>query len=49
MGGYEHNDTIATHIWESLVDKETETVTAEIQGNDGKIPPLHQDCLTHAE
>ena len=29
VGGYEHNDTIATHIWESLVDKEIENMTAD--------------------
>ena len=41
MGGYKHNDSIATNIWESLVDKDTENVTADIQENHVTIPPLH--------
>ena len=43
MGGYEQNKSIATHIWESLADTNTENVTTEIQESHGTIPPLHQE------
>ena len=43
MGGYEGNESIATHIWESMVATNTENVTTQIYDNHSTIPNLHQD------
>ena len=43
MGGYGSNDSIATHIWESMV---TDIIIEQAQDEQEPIPPLHNDWLT---
>ena len=46
MGGYGSNDSIATHIWESMV---TENIVEQAHDEQQHIPPLHNDWLISGE
>ena len=44
--GYGSNDSIATHIWESMV---TENIVEQVHDEQQYIPPLHNDWLISGE
>ena len=48
-GGYEENDAVANHIWNSLAYKESENVLVEANREQEPLPDLHTDWLTPVE
>ncbi len=48
-GGYEGNDAVADHIWDSLAHTERENVLEEAEREQEPIPMLYTDWLTHEE
>ena len=50
MGGYGANDSIATHVWESLVNNNSvDNSIDEIIHEEAKFPQLYQEWLTTSE
>ena len=49
MGGYEHNETISAHIWDSLAQAGIEYVLNQANGEKESLPHLYQERLTSKE
>ena len=45
-GGYESNDAVANHIWDSLAQDDSENVLIEATLEQEPLPHLHEDWLT---
>ena len=48
-GGYEDNDTVANHIWQTLIKNESENVLIEAEKEQEPLPSLHKNWLTQEE
>ena len=48
-GGYEGNDAVANHIWDSLAQNERVNVLVEAEMEQEPLPNIHQDWLTPEE
>ena len=44
--GYENNDAVANHIWDSLGQNESAHVLVESSKEQEPLPSLHKDWLT---
>ena len=45
-GGYENNDAVANHIWDSLGQNDSKNVLIEANIEQESLPNLHKDWLT---
>ena len=48
-GGYEENEAVATHIWETLAQDQRSDVLEEARSEKQPMPKLHKDWLTPEE
>ena len=49
MGGYEHNEAISAHIWDSLAQVDIEYVLDQANEEQEPLPHLNQEWLTSKE
>ena len=49
MGGYEHNEAISAHIWDSLAQADIEYVLDQANEEQEPLPHLDQERLTNTE